>query len=70
VTEQLALFDAEPNGNGHRMTKAEAGLSETRPGAQRLLGELVRRGLDRDHLTAAAALVLELDRPSNGDGHG
>jgi hypothetical protein len=60
VSGQLALFDLEIG--PRRLTRAEAGVSkETRPGAERLLADLVARGLDRDHLRVAAALVLELD---------
>ena len=63
TAEQLVLFAVE-NGNGGR-TVRELGLRrEIGPaaGAERLLRELVRRGLaEQDHLTAAA-LALELDR--------
>jgi hypothetical protein len=60
--EQLQRF-AVPNGNGHRpMTKGEAGLAkEIGPGPERLLAELTKRGLRRDHLRVAAALVLALE---------
>ena len=38
------------------------GLSkEIGPGGERLLAELVKRGLGQEHLRAAAALVLALD---------
>jgi hypothetical protein len=53
---QMALF-AEPAVK----TNAEAGLRETPPGAERLLAELVRRGLHPGGLRAAAALCLALD---------
>jgi hypothetical protein len=69
VTDQLALFDLELNGNGHGgwLTKAEAGIAKGIPaGAERLLAELVRRGLPEGDLQAAAALALELDRGANG----
>lgn len=36
-------------------------------GAERLLVELVRRGLEEQALAPAAALVLELDRPRGED---
>ena len=42
----------------HRPAELRRGLG---PGAERLLGELVRRGLDEDHLHAAAAIALVLD---------
>jgi hypothetical protein len=44
------------------MSRDEAGVSrEIPPGAERLLAALVRRGLDRAYLFAAAALCVELD---------
>ena len=58
MTDQLALF-AEATGGGK--TKAEAGLCDTPPGAERLLAELVRRGLPEGDLRVAAALCLVLD---------
>jgi hypothetical protein len=60
---QLALF-ATTNGDGHRRTVAQAGLRrEIGPdaGAERLLRELVRRGLADDALVPAAALILALE---------
>ena len=61
MTEQLPLFALERNGNG-RMTRAEAGLRrEAPPGAERLLGELVKRGLPAGDLKVAAALCIALD---------
>jgi hypothetical protein len=62
--EQLVfdLFAADTNGNGRR-TVAELGMTRQFPagGAERLLRELVRRGLADESLHAAAALVLVLD---------
>jgi hypothetical protein len=44
------------------LTKAGAGIAkEVPPGPARLLEALVRRGLAREHLHTAAALVLALD---------
>ena len=60
--EQLALFTVE-NGSGRR-TVAEAGLRRglgLDVGPERLLRELVKRGLSEEYLTTAATLVLELD---------
>jgi hypothetical protein len=55
---QLSLF-AEPT--EVRLTKVQAGLrSGQPPGPQRLLSELVKRGLRREHLPAAARLCLLL----------
>jgi hypothetical protein len=48
-----------------RLTNAEAGVGGTRPGAERLLAALVKRGLDPAAIAVAAALALELD---GGDG--
>ena len=64
---QLALFP-EVATNGVK-TVASAGLSKgAAPGAERLLRELVKRGLREDSLRVAAALALALDdgtdRPS------
>jgi hypothetical protein len=55
---QLPLFTE--NGNG-RMTKDAAGLKETPPGAERLLAELIKRGLPPGDLKVAASLCLALD---------
>lgn len=57
---QLALFDLEPS-NGHRKTKAQVGLVACPPGAERLSGELIRRGLPAGDLRVAAELCLLLD---------
>jgi hypothetical protein len=49
------------------MSREEAGLVRDGipPGAERLLAALVRRGLDKAHLVAAARLAIALDeRPS------
>jgi hypothetical protein len=45
------------------MNRDQAGLNKdgTTPGAERLLAELVKRGLRPPHLKAAAALALALD---------
>jgi hypothetical protein len=61
MTDQLQFFDA-PNGGG-TLTKAEAGLAKGIPGhgAERLLAQLVKCGLDREHLRTAAALCLALE---------
>lgn len=55
---QLSLFaePAEPV-----LTGEQAGLRSVPPGAERLLGELVRRGIGEDALEAAARLCLLLD---------
>jgi hypothetical protein len=70
VTDQLALFAVEPNGNGNgRKTKAEAGIRDgVPPGAERLLAKLVKNGLDEDDLVAAAALCLALENVVAGEG--
>jgi hypothetical protein len=39
MSDQVPLF-TESNGNGRRPTKHDPGLRETRPGPERLLGEL------------------------------
>jgi hypothetical protein len=56
MSDQLEFF-------GDRvLTKGEAGIAkELAPGPERLLAALVRRGLAREHLRVAAALVLALD---------
>jgi hypothetical protein len=59
MSDQLSLF--EPKGNGRPMTKAEVGLRDTRPGAERLLAALVKRGLPEGDLRVAAGLCLALD---------
>ena len=55
------------NGNG-RLTVAALGLKRdiSAGGAERLLRELVKRGLDADCLPRAAELVLVLDEGANG----
>ena len=59
---QLPLFAGPgPNGGNGRMTKYAVGLVECPPGAERLLSELVRRGLPPGDLRVAAALCLALD---------
>jgi hypothetical protein len=61
--EQPAFFDLEPRHNG-RVSNAEAGLRKMHDGStgpERLLRELVRKGLREDARPAAAALVLALD---------
>jgi hypothetical protein len=44
-----------------RVSNAEYGLKSVPPGAERLLAELVRRGLRETDLKAAAQLCLALD---------
>jgi len=64
TAEQLDLFAVNGNGNGHRRTAAETGLNRdigAHPGAERLLRELVRRGLADEALVPAAELVLALE---------
>jgi hypothetical protein len=63
VTDQLSLFDGlEPSTNGHgRRTKRERGLKATPAGAERLLAEMVKRGLPAGDLRVAASLCLALD---------
>jgi hypothetical protein len=58
--DQLRLFDTGPRA---RMNKTEAGLAKEGigRGAERLLAEMIKRGLGREHLHAAAALALLLD---------
>jgi hypothetical protein len=59
MSEQLPLFDTGPG----RLNKVEAGLAKegVGRGAERLLSEMVKRGLAEEHLHAAAALALALD---------
>ena len=57
--DQLPLF-LEPNGNS-RKSKATAGIVECPPGAERLLAELIQRGLSEGDLRVAARLCLLLD---------
>lgn len=65
MTIQLALFQ-EIATNGIK-TVATAGLSKgAAPGAERLLRELVKRGLPEDSLLEAAALALALDDGIDG----
>ena len=68
TADQLVLFAME-NGNG-RKTAAEAGLTrELGPGAggpERLMRELVRRGLPEEGYRAAAALVIALEEVAGG----
>jgi hypothetical protein len=60
LSGQLSLF-AEPT-SAARLTKAELGLrSEMPAGAERLLAELVKRGLREADLRPAARLCLVLD---------
>jgi hypothetical protein len=60
--EQLAFFAENGHGGNGTMTKAEAGLAkEIPPGAERLLGELAKRGLRSEDLRVAAMLVLALE---------
>jgi len=71
TADQLTLLIAE-NGNG-RKTAAQAGLRREigGGGAERLLRELVRRGLPEDAYYAAAGLVLALEEEAgarNGGG--
>ena len=57
---QLSLFAS--NGSMRPLSNAEVGLvQKIGPGAGRLLGELVKRGLAQEHLMTAAALVVALD---------
>jgi hypothetical protein len=60
VSDQLALFGEPVKG---RLNKTEAGLAKEIPGrrAERLLAEMVKRGLSEEHLRPAAALALLLD---------
>ena len=59
--EQLVLALDTPAPTGRR-TRDQAGLAkDARPGPERLLRELVRRGLAHEHLRIAAALVLALE---------
>lgn len=65
--EQLVLALDLPETNGTRMTVATAGLRrECPPGPERLLRELVKRGLGHDHFHAAAALVVVLEEDAGG----
>jgi hypothetical protein len=59
-SDQLRLFDTGPRA---RMNKTEAGLAKegVGRGAERLLGEMVKRGLGEEHLHRAASLCLLLD---------
>lgn len=62
TADQLVLFAV--NGNGRRRTVAETGLSRdigAHAGAERLLRELVRRGLADEDLVPADELVLALE---------
>jgi hypothetical protein len=63
IAEQLAFFaENGHNGNAHVASKSEVGLAKAiGPGAERLLAELVKRGLDQEHLRPTAALVLALE---------
>ena len=63
--QQLSLFDlvAIANGTPHALAKSR-GLD----GVERLLREMVRRGLQPEHALPAAALVLELDRAATNGG--
>ena len=63
MTGQLVLFAEDPMATRVSMkTKGEAGLTKAMPpGPERLLGELVKRGLDRGDLPVAARIVLALD---------
>ena len=62
MSEQLELFTAE-KGNGRPMNKTEAGLAKegVGRGAERLLSEMVKRGLPEEAYRAAARLCLALD---------
>jgi hypothetical protein len=65
LSDQLALF-AEPT-SAARLTKAELGLrSEMPAGAERLLAELVKRGLPETDLRVAARLCIALDDRADG----
>jgi len=66
TADPLVLF-AGQNGNG-RKTAAQAGLRREigGGGAERLLRELVRRGLPEDAYCAAAGLVLVLEEETTG----
>jgi hypothetical protein len=56
---QLALFLERAH---VRLNKTDAGLAdEIAAGPERLLAEMVKRGLGRDDLEGAAALCLALD---------
>jgi hypothetical protein len=71
VTDQLRLFDAldavdavrEANRQRVEQARREAlpKPTERLGGAERLMRDLARRGLQREHAVSAAALVLELD---------
>jgi hypothetical protein len=52
---------------GFPTPREQRGLDVTPPGAERLLAELVVRGLPADRLEAAAALVLELEAEAEGE---
>jgi hypothetical protein len=60
TSDQLQLFDT---GRRARMSKTEAGLAKegVGRGAEKLLAELVKRGLAEADLRAAARLCLALD---------
>jgi hypothetical protein len=56
-----------PTRRGAVGTKAQLGLAKEIPvGAERLLAQLVRRGLAEHHLKAAASLVLALEEWAAG----
>ena len=62
MSEQLVLDLGPEHAQLRVLTKQEAGLTkEMPPGPERLLSEMVKRGLERDHLVAAAALVFAFD---------
>jgi hypothetical protein len=66
MSEQLKLFGTkpQPQANGCRITIDQAGLTHgRRRGAERLLAEMVKRGLREEHLRTAASLCLALDAP-------
>jgi hypothetical protein len=62
VNDQLQLFAT--NGN-RRGTKASLGLAKELPthGAERIVIQLLRRGMSKEHLEMACALAVALDEP-------
>jgi hypothetical protein len=52
---------AQPTLEGFPTRRADRGLDHAPPGAERLLSELVARGLPADSIVRAAALVLALE---------
>ncbi|HEU0023733.1 MAG TPA: hypothetical protein VFQ12_03840 [Thermoleophilaceae bacterium] len=62
IAGQLALLDGESlDVDTRRLTSAELRLRKVPAGAERLLAEMVKRGLAREHIHAASALILQLE---------